>query len=213
MKKMIGNKEMLKWVSVSLFTLFLMAGITPGVFAKQGDVTVEGFVGIGTGPDDEEIDFGTGVGGGAGFGYEVVDNLQLRADLSFFKWKSDELSLTDPDFGTLKVTEDLRNIPIFLGGRYFFPVAPRFRPFVELGVSVNLLKVKADVELFGTSVSVSESATKIGVVPGVGVELMVTPQLGLGVDLRYYLIGKGIGDADTVKPSFFSAAAMIAYHF
>ena len=57
------------------------------------------------------------------------------------------------------------------------------------------------------------SDTKIGGAAGLGAEFMVTPQLGLGIDLRYHLISDGVGDATAAKPSFFSAAALIAYHY
>jgi hypothetical protein len=205
--RMFYKKSRSKWISVILLTLFIMVGLVSNAFAKQGDFYLEGFVGIGTGADDEEIDFGTEIGGGVGFGYEVVDNLQLRADISYYKWSEDAVVLGQ------NANEELRNIPVFLGGRYLFPITPNFKLFGELGLSVNFLKIKASA--YGPMIwfSASESETKLGGVPGVGGYFMMTPQLGLGIGLRYHFIDKGIGDVDSVRSRFFSAEALITYQF
>lgn len=86
-RRMVNKKLISKRVSLILLPLFLMVGLIPNVFAKQGDLYIEGFVGIGTGADDEEIDFGTEIGGGFGFGYEVADNFQLRTDISYYNFR------------------------------------------------------------------------------------------------------------------------------
>lgn len=203
-RRIYRKKIIVNCVLISFLSFFMIISLSTSTFAKQGDTSIEGFVGIGRGPDDEEIDFGTEIGGGVGFGYEAIDNFQLQVDISYYKWSESE------NVGSIVGTEELRNIPLFLGGRLLLPVTPKIKFFGELGLSVNFLKISAKSPgLF----SESESKTKIGVVPGIGGYYMVTPQLGLGLGLRYNIIGKGIGDADTVEPSYFSANALISYQF
>lgn len=206
-KRMVNKKSISKWISLILLNLFLMVGLIPNVFAKQGDLYIEGFVGIGTGTDDEEIDFGTEIGGGFGFGYEVADNFQLRTDISYYNWSEDVI------VSGQNANEELRNIPVFLGGRYLFSLTPDFKLFGEFGLSVNFLKIKASARGPMVWFSVSESETKLGGVPGIGGYFMMTPHLGLGIGLRYHFIGKGIGDVDSVKSRFFSVEALITYQF
>ena len=130
--------------------------------------------------------------------YEIVDNIQIRADVSFFKWE-DNRTDTDSFLGPVTVNVDLeiRNIPIFLGARYFIPISSNARLFGEMGLSVNFLKATAGFELSAMgetfSGSISDSETKLGIVPGVGIEYMVTPKVGLGAGARYHLISKGTG--------------------
>lgn len=194
-------KTVFRFLSVSILAFSMVAGFVNDSLAKQGDFSIEGFVGLGIGPDDPDFDFGTAFSGGIGVGYEVIDKLQLRADISSpYKWNDDYQG----------VNMELRNIPLFLGGRYFLPISTNTKLFGELGLSVNFYE--AEMQFLG--LSVSESETKIGFVPGFGVEFMVTPTLGLGGNLRYHAIKKGLGDSfPDGETSFFSATGMIVYHF
>ena len=203
-----------KWVAWGVLTCFLLASMVPNASAKEGDVTVEGFAGIGVGPDDPDFDFGSTFSGGIGFGYEIKDNIQIRADVSFFKWE--DMIKDIPFLGPLTVDMDLeiRNVPVFVGARYFIPIASNARLFGELGLSMNFLKATMDFDFsaMGETFSISESDTKLGVVPGLGIEYMVTPKVGLGAGARYHIISKGVGDFEGGKTSFFSAVGLINYH-
>lgn len=198
------NISKLQRGSFILLMLLLLTGITSSnVFAKAGDVSIEGFAGIGIGPDDPDFDFGSTFGGGIGFGYEISDNFQLRTDVAYYKWDD---TITDPFLGNVKLT--LRNIPVFLGGRYYAPLNEKVRIFGELGLGVNFYE--AEFKILGTSIS--ESETKLGVIPGIGIEVMMTPRLGLGASARYHAISKGVGDFDDGETSHVSTVVLINYH-
>lgn len=214
-------------VCVNMCTLILNAS------AKQGDFNIEGFAGVGFGPKDQDTDanFGSTFGGGGGIGYEVVDDLQLRADFSFFKWnkKITGIFRTCPNpfvggcgdsSGT--VEEELQNIPLFLGGRYLFRVNPKVTPFIDLGISVNFLKAELDGDLICTGcqpfpapfhLRESTRAINIGVVPGFGIQSMLLQDLNIGAVVRYYLVEKGVGDANNLEPKFLSLGFFISYIF
>lgn len=206
-----GVVGMWKWVSVSVLVFFLMA-ITHNVSAKEGDSSMEMFVGfVEIGPTQVGISIvelaGRGIGVGLGYGeFEKFDNLQLRVDVSIFNFQTT----------TEIIDESMDNISIFLGGRYSFLATQNIRPFIEGGLSVNFLKsesnISLDTSLGSFSASASERETKIGVVPGIGVQFMATPDASIGIGFRYHLISKGVGRFDT-DPSFGSWVVIIAHHF
>jgi len=209
----------IKTVVISgLILLVVLAGFSREAHADMGTFSIEGIVGFGTGPEDDltGIDFGTAIGGGAGAGFELIDNLQLRVDVSFFQWSEEETAVfSDPILGTFSATleQELQNIVIFFGGRYFISIAPKVRPYLELGLSANLLEEDDTISISGIgSAGFSESETKIGVVPGGGVEVMVTSSLGVGAGIRYHLIGEDIGDFEGIDPSFFNVFAFASLH-
>ena len=210
MKKVTNRKTWLKWLSGSLLLFFLVFGLPPLASAEKGDGSVELMLGFGFGPDDPDFKFDTTFGPGIGLGYEVADNFQLRADVSYFKW-DDDATVCDPFLGCLNLSLDLENLPVFVGGRFLAPLTDDIQLFAELGLSANFMKAEmTDVD---SGATISESETKIGIVPGLGIEFRFSPQIGLGANVRYNLISKGVGDFDEGGTSFLSAAALVAYHF
>jgi opacity protein-like surface antigen len=216
---MIGmpwQKGMLKLVLFSLFAFFFVIGLAPDASAKKGDVSVEGSIGVGIGTDGEDVDLGTAGGGGAGVGYEVADDLQARVDVSIYEWDENESST--PGSGSTTFTgEELRNVEIFLGGRYLLRNVTNdanLTPYVELGLTVNFLRAEKQVVVQGSGSvdTTTEQDTKIGVVPGIGIEYMATSNWGIGTGLQYHFMADEVGDLDT-EPSFFSWEALLSYHF
>ena len=134
---------------------------------------------------DSSIEGSVGIGVGIGFGYKV-DNEQLRIDIRYYKWENSNIQ---------------HNISVFLGGRKYVLSTPKVKPFLEFGLSLNFFRAE------------SEKETKVAAVPGLGLEYMVSPRLGLGVDLRHHFMDKGVGEFTEGKTSFSSAAATIGYHF
>lgn len=165
-----------------------------GATMKRGSgLSVDGFLGLGSEPAD---DLGNTIGLGAGasldlaaFGADFADaeRMQLRADISYFKWKEDV-------FG---VDVSLRRIPVFGGVRYFFaPGASRRGTDVgvygEGGLELSFDKAEAAVcvpTFFGPICSSgSSSEVNLGLVVGGGVEMPVAENMYIGANLRYHLI-------------------------
>jgi hypothetical protein len=167
-----------RMLGAALIFLFAVLHQSTNAFAKTTRFSIEGSAGFGTSPQDINSD--STVGFSIGQGLFVTDNFQARIDVSYFKWNDKSCSRCDL----------LRNIPIVLGGRFYFPVAPQIRLFGEVGVGAELLEYLGS-QKYG-----------ISLVPGVGAELMVVPQLGLGVDLRrHYFLFNSIEDQFTFNRS------------
>lgn len=209
MIEIAGRKVWLKWLSGSLLLFFFVFGFTPQASAEKGDGSMELMLGFGFGPDDPDFEFDSVFGPGIGLGYEISEQAQLRADVSYFKW-DDTGTVSIPLVGTFNRSSELRNIPIFVGGRFLSPLTDYIRLFAELGLSVNFLKVEQTDPALGTD---SESETKLGLVPGLGIEFRLAQKVSLGANVRYNLITKGVGDFDEAGTSFLSAAALVGYHF
>jgi opacity protein-like surface antigen len=216
---MIGmslQKRMLKLVLFSLLAFFFVIGLAPNASANKGDVSIEGSIGLGIGSDGEDVDLGTAGGGGVGVGYEIADDLQARVDVSIYEWDERESSTTTPGSGsTTRISEELRDIEIFLGGRYLLRNVTndaKLTPYVELGLSVNFLRAEKQEVASGGVVTTTEQDMKIGVVPGIGLEYMATSNWGIGTGLQYHFMADEVDDLDT-EPSFLSWEALINYHF
>lgn len=203
----------------ALATLALVVWGLPGI-AFAGEVTIEGFGGIGSGPKIGTLEFEKKFGGGGGIGWMVGKNFQLRADAASYKWTAQR------SFSTIGIcfitgpfrfcipgtrgtdTLDLKNTPVFVGGRYFL-TAPekKVRPFLEFGLGIE------PVELTSSRRSTNpDKQTKTGAVPGAGLELKLAKAIGIGVGARYHAIGKGVGDEEDVEPGFFTVSGMLILH-
>lgn len=193
MRRTPGSRAMIKLVLISLLIFLWVILLSPRAYAQEGQPFIEGSAGIGIGPDDPDSYFGTTFSGGMGLGYKVDDE-ELRLDISYYKWK-DSIAL--------------RNVSVFFGGRHYFLATSSVIPFLEFGMSLDFFD--AELEVSGTSISDSE--IKIGAVPGYGLKYMISPRLGLSIDLRRHIIVKGVGQFTEGKTSFSSAAAAISYYF
>lgn len=207
MQSTIGNRKRIgSFLILSLF--FSLIAALPDAFGAKGDSAVELRAGYGFGPNDSDFEFGTTFSPGIGFGTEIQDNLQLRVDASYFRWKDNEDLICEVPFPCTPQSAKLQNIPLFVGGRFLADLTPAIRLFAELGLSVNFLK--AEVSALGETFT--ERDTKLGIVPGLGIEFKF-PTFGFGVDLRYYFTTKGVGDADDLGTSFLNAVAFLAFYF
>jgi len=213
-------------------TLAVLSGQDRIAFAGQGEVSLEGFGGGGVGPEDGSfgVNFNSAIGGGAGIAYEVVENLQLEMDVAYYRWgKAGGGSVTAWTCNTLigidcgatsgTVDEKLSDTPIFLGGRYLFHLNNMISPFLELGLTANILEAKFDGELLCnscprvaiccpgppppvTQTSETTRALRFGVAPGFGVKFVLTRHVDLGVAFRYNVVDDGVGNAHNLHPSF-----------
>lgn len=210
MKEVASKQNLLKWLSGSLLLFVVVVGLSPIASAEEGDGTVELMLGFGFAPDDPDFKFDTAFGPGVGLGYEFSDGIQLRTDVSYFKW--DDSATACDIFGACdSLSLELRNIPVFVGGRFFAPLTERLHLFAELGLSINFLEVSLTDTASG--IKGSDSQTKLGLVPGLGIEFQLSEEFSVGANVRYNLIAKGVGDFDEGTTSFLSAAALLGYHF
>ncbi len=115
MKKIASKKVLLKWLSGSLLLFFFVLGLSPVASAEKGDGAVELMLGFGFGPDSSDFEFDTTLGPGLGLGYEVADGIQLRTDVSYFKWDDEGTDCNLVGTCTDQAIK-LSNIPVFVGG-------------------------------------------------------------------------------------------------
>lgn len=168
-----------------------LAGQKKGATMQKGSgLSVDGFLGLGTEPISG---FGTAIGFGAGasldlaaLGADVADaeNMQLRADISYFKWEEDV-------FGQ---EISIRRIPVFAGMRYFFTPEAGMRAtepgvYGEGGLELSFDEVESAfcLPFFGCSTA-SASEVNLGIAVGGGVEMPVAENMYIGANLRYHLV-------------------------
>jgi hypothetical protein len=179
----------MKRMAIITFAAFITLGMTAPAFAKVGSSTsggaeIDGSVVLATAPASGfDTGFGVTVGGGAMLP-QIDRNLQGRIDISYFKWTASEFGFD------LSYTR----IPLLFSGRYYVPARDnRLKVYVQGGLELSFDKVEAAVPAFvppfgvGT-VKASSSETRLGIVPGIGIEYKLSPTLGLVADARWHII-------------------------
>lgn len=166
----------MKKVLLICFSLIILC--TQNGFAQMDSenltVDVSGLYGtVPSGVDFLDSTFGFRIGGSYDYMEIWEGELQLRADLSYFKWDGDVLGLKT----------EYRRIPIFIGGRYNKSF-DNFSLYGEVGVELSMDKV--EVSLGALSISVSE--THFGLTPGVGFEYPITDVVIVDLGFRYHII-------------------------
>jgi opacity protein-like surface antigen len=162
---------------------------------KVGDLEVDASLVLASAPAS---DFNTTLGLTIGVGKmlpQIDKNLQGRVEISYFSWSASE-------FG---VDVSYTRVPIGAGARYFIPTQdPKLKAFVQGMLELSFDKVEAAVSIppFG-AVKSSASETRLGLVPGAGIEYMVQPNLGITADFRVHII----------TDSYYTLGAGMAYHF
>ena len=143
-------------IVVSVAALTLCAAAFSPAFAKQGEKSVEISGDIATEPAGN---VGATAGFTAGVGYEIMDDLQVRGDLSYYSW------------------DGFERIPIVVGARKYFPTPFReLKAFGQGGLEVSFDNSDADDD------------TRVGVNLGGGVEYTIAPRFTIGSDLRFHVI-------------------------
>jgi len=194
-------------------------------WGQEQRFAVDGF-GIFTGntktADLDKVEPKTKISGGAGFGYMVNERLQIRGDFTTQKWNG---SFTRTGVvgicviigglricftGTTRQTieQQLKNSPIFGGVRYFLTTGA-LRPYAEGGIGINPLVFTQTV---GTSTTETKK-TKMGVIPGGGVEYRFSRNFAANGGVRYYFVPKELKEGDGVTPSFLAVAFGATVHF
>lgn len=171
----------MKKVLLVLLAVMVLSAGTAFAGQKKTGLNLDAFVGLATEPASGLGNtFGLGVGGtldlaalGAG-GSSNVDDLKLRADISYFKW--------DEHFF------EYRRIPVFAGARYFFVPAGRgssVSVYGEGGLELSFDRLEVPLFFFG---SASESEINLGITVGGGLEVPVADNVYIGANLRLHLI-------------------------
>jgi opacity protein-like surface antigen len=182
----------MKRIAIITLAALITLSMTAPAFAKAGtstsqDTEIDGSVVLATAPASG-FDTGLGITVGAGTTLPHIDkNLQGRVDISYFTWSASQ-------FG---VDVSYTRIPLLFSGRYFVPTRDnRLKVYIQGGLELSFDKVEAAITLpsppfaFGT-VKESSSETRIGLVPGAGIEYKLSPTLGLVVDARWHIITDG----------------------
>ncbi len=181
----------------ALITLaaLIVCSITATAFAKSAgssssqDVEVDGSLAMASAPASG---FDTGFGVTFGFGTMLKKDLQGRVELSYYEWSATE-------FG---VDVTYKRVPVDIGGRFFLPTqSGNLKVFVQGMLEVSFDTV--EVSNFPFSGTASESETRLGLVPGAGIELKINPRLSFVADARWHII----------TDDYFSLQAGLAYHF
>ncbi len=193
---------MKKFILITLAALVL-CGMTGTAFARstgssssQPDMEVDGSLVLASSPASG---FDTGYGVTFGFGTmlpQLNKDLQGRVEISYFTWSASE-------FG---VDVDYTRIPIDVGGRFYLPAGSQnLKVFVQGMLELSFDKVEVAVSNFpfpGTT-KASESETHLGLVPGAGIDIKLSPGLSFVADARWHII----------TDNYFSIQAGLAAHF
>jgi hypothetical protein len=194
----------MKRIAIITLAAFITLSLTAPAFAKAGTTTsqnmeVDGSVVLATAP---AAGFGLGLGVTVGAGAmlpQINKNLQGRFDISYFTWSASE-------FGA---DVSYTRIPLLFSGRFIVPTQDsRLKVYVQGGLELSFDKAEFAIPLpsppfaFGT-VKGSSSETRIGLVPGAGIEYKLSPTLGLVADTRWHII----------TDSYFTVQAGLASHF
>ena len=174
----------MKRIIVIALTALMTLGLTVPAYAKgdrstSSDVEVDGSVVLATAPASG-FDTGFGITVGAGAMLPQIDkNLQGRIDLSYFTW-------SDSQFG---IDVSYTRIPFLFSGRYFVPTRDnRLKVYVQGGLELSYDKVEVATPAFFGTGKASATETRIGLVPGAGIEYKITPTLGFVADARWHII-------------------------
>ncbi len=98
-----------------------------------------------------------------------------RASLSYYNW---DQSVFGNDL-------EFRRIPFFVGGRVATSVSPQIKLYGQLGLEISFDKVEVVHPVFG---KVSETDTRVGITPGVGILFPISNQLYVGGNLNWHII-------------------------
>jgi hypothetical protein len=123
---------------------------------------------------------------------QVNRDLQGRIELSYFQWSASE-------FG---VDVTYTRVPIAAGGRFYLPTqSGSLKVFVQGMLELSFDKV--EVSNFPFPGTASESETHLGLVPGAGIDIRLSPGLSFVADARWHLI----------TDDYFTVQAGVAAHF
>jgi hypothetical protein len=173
-------------VTAVVFLLGLTLSAT-GAIAKEGGRSVEASINYGT----EAFDgLGGQIGVTAGFGYQFRNNLEGRADISYFRSSRNQMDTNVA--GT--------RVPIDLGVRYYYPLTNIDNNLTAYGQGG--LEVSFD-DWVPAAFRPSKTGTRLGAVLGAGAEYAVDPHFGALFHLQYHI----------VEDSYLSTGIGMAYHF
>jgi opacity protein-like surface antigen len=126
--------------------------------AKEGDKSVEaGFAIANKANKDDKVPFG----GSGGFGYEILQSLQVRADIAYLQKSSGDVSTY--------------RLPIDLGLRYLHQASEKVTLIGQGGLEFSMNK----------------DDNQIGLSLGGGVEYAVSPQAGIISTLVFHFVPGG----------------------
>ncbi|MGB9082521.1 MAG: outer membrane beta-barrel protein [Desulfuromonadaceae bacterium] len=189
-----------KIVRILAASVLLTLSLVATSFAARGDKEVDLSIGIATSSDAGNPGYagygygyssslGTGFGLSVGGGYELLDitaikgsTLQIRGDIGYNHWSESGFKLT--------------RVPVSAGARLYVPIQAvnKLRVYGEASLELSFDSIDTpsyNIPFFGTFGGDSYSETNIGLVPGVGVEYVVAPNVFVGGGLKYHIISDG----------------------
>lgn len=159
---------------------------------------VSGDAGTGVGAPEYADAFGTGWGARIEVYYDFTPSLRGQFGGTYQRWGGEELSDIGAQF------DDLKLWALYIGGKYRFLPGSKFRPYLVADVgyaSLDSVDVSTLTPPIGTVSYWDKTGTYL-VDAGLGAEYMVTPNVGIFIDVRGQMFGgpdKGVvptADAD-----------------
>lgn len=142
---------------------------------------VSGDAGDGVGAPKYQDAFEAGLGGRIEAYYDFTPSLRGQFGFTYQVWGGDTFEGVEFD--------DLKMWAVYLGGKYRFLPGSAFRPYLVADVGyANLDEVSVSIP--GVTVPYWDKTGTYLVDAGVGAEFMVTPNLGIFVDVRGQMVGK-----------------------
>ncbi len=150
-------------------------------FSGAGIPLISGDAGTGTGAPEYTDAFDTGWGFRIEPYYDFTPTLRGQFGITYQSWGGKDFQGVEFD--------DLKMWAVYVGGKYRFLPGSPFRPYIVADVGyANLDSV--DIKIGGVSVPYWDKTGTYMVDVGVGAEYMVSPNLGIFVDVRGQMFGK-----------------------
>ena len=140
-----------------------------------GLTSITGVVGIATEPVSG---FGTGFGLGVGAAFYHVNDIEIRADLTYLNWTTTEFGL---DFSYTR-------LPLIVSGRMYFPANGTLRVYAQGGAGLSFDTAEVSACYLSYCRKVSASDTHFDLVPAGGVQLQITPVLAVGAEGGFHIV-------------------------
>jgi len=160
---------------IAFLIMFLTVVSASSAFAADTakPFEIDGSFALAKGPDD----FNSARSVNFGVGYtltSVSENLQVRVDLSYFKFY----------YGNSR-TLIYERMPVTVSGRYYFPITDRLKAFAQAGLekSYDAKDRYLFIDMIGT-----ENRTSLGFSPGGGIDFAINPTFSFFALGRFHVI-------------------------
>jgi opacity protein-like surface antigen len=164
------------------FSVLLFAGIMKTEAAGNKLMTIGAEVGVQVPTGNFGDIGGTGYGINANYSYYFQSNFSVNFSLGYYKWG------TKTDFQGVDIT--FSDVP-FLGGIQYIFKGSDFHPYIGLEIGFHFTSTNYDYVVTGFGLNKSDSDTRFGFSPIVGIIFPASKEMDIRANLKYNVIDNG----------------------